>query len=405
MNFMKSGTSSQQTTYASEMVLMNLNDDCLIKIFRYLSVADIAKVSEVCKLFKDLALTAFKTEWKEKVVNILNSSKELRIESMRIIREYCSILKKIHIGFGDNKYNEIFFDVIFEKCTLNLIEIEFSGPGYLCYVDKILNKRNMCRINKKFKYLRSLKFDCSTKYIVERQCIEQKFSYLEQLSLSDPFKNRNIETFVNLNPQLKRLSAFHSTEVKNARELVRLIDQNLPFLEHLGLWIGGFMDEMEYKPLFLKNLRRLHISNYGKANNLPYLSISNEKVEEMEFLLSSCDYRLFDFICQYKEVKKLSLRSYISNAFNYRHLLKLSKNLPKLTEIEINGLYKSLSNAEIVRFVLDTKMLRKFVIIDYKRANIVEDMTDIQLRLTSQWIVAAHSSRDSLIIRKSANRT
>lgn len=384
----------------SEMMLLELNDDCLIKIFRNLSAADIAKVSEVCTLFKDLALTAFKTEWREKTVNLLNSSKELRTESIRILCRYSTLLQKVHIGFGDNKYNEVFLDIIFAKCTLNLIEIEFSGPGYMCYVDKILNKRNMCRFNKKFRYLRSLKFDCSTKYIVERQCIEQKFSYLEELNLSDPFKNRNIENFVYLNPQLRRLSAFHSTEVKKARDLVKMIDHNLPRLEQLGLWIGGFMDEMEYQPLFLKNLRQLHISNYGKANNLPYLSISNERVEDMEFLLSSCDYRLFDFICQYKEVRKLSLRSYITNAFNYRHLLKLSKHLPKLSEIQINGLYKSLSNAEIARFVLETKMLTKFVIIDYKRADILEDMKDIRMKLTSQWIVGAYSSTDTLIIRK-----
>ena len=382
---------------SSGVTLMDLNVYCQLKIFSYLSLTDAAKVSEVCRVFQDLAVEVAKKECKTKTVRLNNNSRNSKLESTAILRNFGSLLQKVHIVF-DKHGNDTFLDMIIEKCSSQLTHVLFSSTCFNVQLENTLSKESIGRFNAKFGNLKTLRFGKNTDDITDRECIEQHFPALEELSLFGyPFLSRNVEQFVKLNPQMKRLSSYQRIEVQSARNLLEIIDQQIPQLEQLGLWIHGYANETQYQPRFLKNLQRLNVRNYGNSNNLQHLSISNESVTEMECELGSYDETFIDFVCQYKELKKLAIRTYINSSFDSKFLQKLKKHLPKLVEIEICGFWKNLNHMDVVHFVHGTKQLVKFTMREALRKEILIDVNQIQKNLDSaQWTVVYHSSSRQL---------
>ena len=379
------------------MSLIDLNVDCILKIFRFLSLADVVRVSEVCQLFQDLAIETFKSKWKTKLVQLSNDSESSKLQSTAILRNFGSYLQKMHIVFHKHG-NATFFNLIIDKCSSQLTQVVFSSTCFNAEPEKILNENNMLRFNAKFVNVTSLRFGNNTDDITEPKCIEQPFPALQELSLFGyPFKNQNIQHFVQSNLHIKSLSALHCNNVTDAKKLIQFIDQQLPFLEMLGLWIHGYEDEIGHQPRFLKSLKRLHIHNYGNAANLQHLSISGESVEEMELELGSCDDLYIDFICQFKNLSKLRIGLYPDSVFDCKFLRQLSKFTSKLTVIEIGGFWKILNHTEIANFVNRLKQLCKFTLRGVQSADIYDDIKGIQKKLDStQWNVVYNSSQRNL---------
>lgn len=385
---------------SSQTKITDLNADCLLKIFRYLDVENMAIASDACQRFRESASEAFKYEWKGKTVWLSNQTREHRLESTAILRNFGSQLQKIHIVFGETRNLE-FLNMIIEKCSRSeLTEVDVSG--------QILSKANVCRLKNKFTNLRSLGFEITTRQTddsVELECIEQHFSNLDQLRLfGNPLKNLNVQQIMSLNPQVKSLSLLYRNHVENATNLLEWIDQYVPQLEQLELHgMSGSVDNIGYQPKFLKNLKRLKFFDFGCAMNMRHLSISNEKVEELELEEGTCDEHVVDFICQYKEVKKLAIR-YVDYQLDYKHLLKLGKHLPKLTELEISSSCSNLNHQAIIDLVLGSKQLVKLVIQDIKRKDVLADLMDLKGKLDpSKWSVDCCPSNKELIIRSTSN--
>ncbi len=99
--------------------LLDLNDDCLLKIFRILSLADVSRVAEVCHTFRDLATETFKYEWKNKTIRLSNKTKETKVESTAILRNFGTQIQKVQIVF-DQHVNDTFFNLIIDKCSVQL---------------------------------------------------------------------------------------------------------------------------------------------------------------------------------------------------------------------------------------------------------------------------------------------
>lgn len=250
-----------------------------------------------------------------------------------------------------------------------------------------------------------MRFENNVDDITEKECIEQHFPVLEELSLSGyPFVNQNIRRFVSSNPQIKSFSSFHCNNVHDAVGMIEVIDQHLPELEKLGLWMHGQTDAIQFRPRFLKALRHLKIHNYGNSANLQYLSISNEGVEEMELELGSCDEIVIDFICQYKALTKLAIRMNSHSPLDYKFLSNLEKHLPKLTEIEIFGYWRDLDHTDIVQFVHGSQQLVSFLIHVWQRKDILEDLNEIREKIDSAlWTVNCSGSTRQLHFTR-ANR-
>lgn len=385
--------STTQLNNGVSTTLIDLNMDCLLKIVRFLCLSDLAKVSEVCQLFQYLAVETFKYEWKNTTVRLSNDSNISKLESTAILRNFGSQLQNVSIVF-DIQGNDKFLNMIIDKCSPQLTQVDFSSTCFDVELKTVLSKENISRLNAKFVNLKRLRFKDNIEDITESECIEQHFPALEELSLIGyPFGNGNVQRFVEFNPQVKSLSFFHSNRVQAARSLIQIIDQRLPQLEKLGLWIDGHAAANDYRPRFLKNLKRLKVHDYEEATNIQHLSISSKRVEEMELELRFCSETLIDLICQYKELDKLSIRIFRDSPFDCKFLQKLNKHLPKLAEVSISGSWKNLDHNAIVRFVHGSKQLVKFIITDAQNKDILEDMNKIQKNLDSaQWTVAYKSS-------------
>ncbi|XP_037049506.1 uncharacterized protein LOC119083800 [Bradysia coprophila] len=385
--------------------LLDLNVHCLLTIFCKLDLPDLTRASSVSHRFQDLAAEAFKYEWKNQLIRVSNISQDMKLEATAVLRNFGNRLEKVEIAF-DKHGNDKFFKMFVDKCGSQLTKLNFSCSCLNVNLEKILNKENIRRCNEKFVNLKMMRFGDNIEHITQPECIEQHFPALEELNLNgSPFENQNIFQFVSYNPQIKNLSSFHYNNILDAADMIEVIDQQVPQLEVLGLWIHGQTDDSEYQPRFLKALKCLMIQNHGTTANLQRLSISTERLVEMELALSLCDKNSIDFICQHKELTKLTIYIYTDNLFVSKYLAQLKKHLPKLTQIEIFGFWSDLNHTDIVLFVHGCQQLVKFILRDNTRLNILEDVVQLHKKLEStQWTVRYIPSKRQLQFDQVCNK-
>lgn len=330
----------QRNSSGAAMSLTDLNVDCLLKIFRLLNVSDLARASHVCHKFMDVAVDAFQYEWKNEAIRLSNNSKQSKLESTAILRYFGCHLRKVQVVF-DEFGNDKLLNLIIDRCSSHLTEMDFDNA---CYRDpdpregKILSKVNLSRINAKFVNLKALRLKDNINQITERKCIEQHFPALEELSLFGlPFFSRNVARFVKLNPQVKRLFTYHYNGTADAAvSLIKFIDQQLPQLEGLGLDVQFIKFRTgDRQPRLLQGLRQLRIHSWFNATTMQHLPISNERVQELVVRIGSCSDAVVDFVCQHKELTKLTIHLRIDSKFDRRHLSQLKKRLPKLNDVTI----------------------------------------------------------------------
>lgn len=122
------------------MSLLEMNDDCLIEIFRRSSLEDLGIVWEICKRFQLLAVRAFTSAWKDVTITLRNFTAKDKLHALRILRQFGNKLQKVNIEFCIDG-NEDFLNFIIDKCGLNLTEVKFSHYESDGRLDKFLNKK------------------------------------------------------------------------------------------------------------------------------------------------------------------------------------------------------------------------------------------------------------------------
>lgn len=390
---------------AKTMNLIALNDDCLLSVFSNLDENDLASVSDVCKRFQQQAALTFSRKFKNEHIFLRNLTPKRRSEASRILRVFGHLMQKAYLVF-EYKKNDLFFNHVIEKCGSNLIDIKFSCTA--SWTTKHKKSENVLKndILMKFQNLKRLSIDVAAN--VDPECIEEKFPALEHLSLDcGSFENANLRIFVKLNPQLKSLELTHDPDgIQIRRTFLAFIDRNLPYLEHFGLsgspgW--SLEENLPSEPLFFKNLKSLFIKDSrGRAKFFPYLAISNIKIEEMEFHVYRCDVRLVDQICQYQQLKKLTFYCDEDSGMDSSDLDKFSEKLVHLTEVELSGYYDDLYEDAVVKFVKNSKHLRRFFLQDFgKGYDMMEYSENVKDKFSaSEWKVICRPEDFCLEIRK-----
>lgn len=385
---------TELNTDVSQTMFMDLNEDCLDKIFRYLSIRDLGSIAETCKWFQELAIKTFKCIWKNEVATLHNNSTKDKLDSLRILRQFGDLLLKVNIDFGGNRRNTEFLDIIMDKGSVKLLEIEFSGFTASDRLDKVLSKRNLYRINAHFNNMISLRFGLLSDNLIVPNCIQQAFSNLQHLSLQHPFNNRHLASFIRFNPQLRSLEFGHDYSFVD-RDLMNLINRLLPNLEELKFMeVKKHLSTTAYQPLFLKNLKRLLIRDMKNGKFLPNLSISNKKVEELDIEVFSCNDKLIDTVCQYKAVQKLTLNC-LTNNFRGTNLMKFSEHLPQLTELELRGYNESLPMENILQFIQEAANLTTLSLLQF-----TIDVEEIKEKLDPDHWNVSQSHQQLLICKK-----
>lgn len=373
--------------------ILDLNSDCLLHILRCLKVDDLAVASDTCRQFRDIGREAFKFEWKNRMIHLSAITKDTRIASTAVLRNFGNQLQRILIYFGE-KWNDYFFGMIIEKCSgVHLNEVQISH--------KVIGQDNVNRFKNKFTTLKSLGLG-STSWADSDP--DEYFPTLEAVTFIDtPVEDQRDLQFIIMHPQLKRLSLEYTIRLHKAKSLFKLIDQHLPQLEELEVGcLAGPTSDIKYRPEFFKNLKRLSFLN-GIAVEMRYLSISNEKVEELAVKSGTYNHEMADLICQYKEVKKLTIQ-YVDYLSDYKDLLILNEHLPKLSELEITIHSRNLNHQEIAKFVLGSKQLMILTIEVYPLENILGFKNDLQSKLDiTKWVVDCYLSSIRFVIIVSRN--
>lgn len=142
-------TTAPQQNMVAPTLLHDVNIDCLLEIFRMLSLADLTTVTGVCRKFRDLAVDAFKYEWENKTIRLSNNSRSSKLLTTGILRNFGSQLRTVQIVF-DKHGNDKFFKLIIDKCGSQLKQVDFSSTCFNVEIERVLSKENIKRFNEKF---------------------------------------------------------------------------------------------------------------------------------------------------------------------------------------------------------------------------------------------------------------
>lgn len=342
--------------------LMEMDNNSLIELFQQLTLLDLLMVSEVCKMFQELACRAFSANWKDAEFTLRNVTVNDRLGSLRFLRQFGSVVRKLNIEFGDDR-NEEFFYIILYKC-LNLTEIKFSHRITDAEVQKrFLNKENFSQLNAKFQNLKIIHFDTSSAKLVNPNCIEQSFSNLEYCYYSslNLFNDQHLRNFINCNRQVKNILLKHEGNNQITRNLMKFIDRKLFRVEELELTFNEYHRMVEYEPVFLKKIKRVIITDMTPWCLTGLYYLSNTNVEEAFFFFRCWDDTVIHLICTLKQLKSLKLLCF-DMCLSGGSLRMLSKKLPNLTNIvlTIGDRTDCLDIGDIVQFVKKSKQLKEF---------------------------------------------
>lgn len=335
--------------------ILELNDDCLLTIFRYLCIAEMAVASDACKRFRDIAIDAYKLESRRKPVSLRNNKKEKRLEASAILRHFGPQLQRISVDFGE-KGNHYFFEMIIEKCcSERLTEVDLSS--------EIVSRESVYLFKNKFKNIRLFGMDNVAPNSAQLDCFEEHFPAMQHLRVyGKTYANRSLIRFLTVNPQIKHLSLLYRNDIENAQILLPQIAQQLPDLEELELeWMPGVAEPVAFEPKIFHALKQLRIYNFGRGMNMQSLGISNVSVEEMELRDGSLDNGVMDFISNYQELKKLNIQK-VDYPVDYYEMAKMAAKLPKLTEFAIFSFLPNMNRDKIADFVLNGESLTSVAI-------------------------------------------
>lgn len=397
MNLNEDCPMTQTMAQLSLTTVQDLNNDCLLRIFRHLNIEDLVMASDTCQRFQKCSFDAYKMEWRSHSIWLRNDTRDNQLASTAILHHFGNILKNIFVDFGGWK-DDHFFEMIIEKCSRKqLTELELSGA--------IFNRETIRRFADKFSNLKCLSIVNMMDDPYHLNHFAEHFPKLQHLKLEAySFDNGSVEQFIRLNPQIKCLSLLYHNHVENVRTVLESIDRHVTKLERLEFnWMRGVVQETEYRSLLFTNLKELRFNHFDNAANMQHLSIANDNLEILELELGTCDMDVINFICNYKQLKHLSIQR-INYPFDYRDLLKLNEFLTKLKTLEISTVLGNINrqpSLPIIEFVLASKQLTMLTISDEGLREFSGIAKRVQMELgTNNWRVEYTPSKNEISVRK-----
>lgn len=418
---------NQDTVQTSGATIMDLNDDCLIDIFKRLPVRDLCSVAEVNTRFKQDAKYVFSALYKRfhTLVLVLQSAKgryEITLNEMRsILKNFGSLIIDLDVSKMSFKstHNNRILDLIIKYCAGALKELTlewFSIKGNILQklrpIFESLEKLSLdnCEINnsigsllKNCKELKKLKV-CNQDYI-DRNCnfIEQQFPQLESICFKsvDMIKESNLLALFTKNPNIKKIKIIRCEYITD--KLFKLVADNLKDLEKLTVSLTNYSSSFTQNLEPIKNLENLkklqlkcgHRSISTIISNLE----SNDNLTHLVLGKTIADEQLIDSLCAMPNLSVLKLVA-VQN-FKESYLKEIGKNMCDLTELELTDC-RGVSNDAIIKLVNQTKQLQTLSVHEVE-VNVDETLYNrlleiVQARLNKTKLVV---SSDTVSIPKS----
>lgn len=370
-------------TSANATTILELNNDCLLEVFKHLDLLSLCTVADVCNRFRqnakvcfqhskkrDLNLTNdFKSDGDPMPKFILKSSKILRHFAAYLIRlEFDSIMarhwKKKHKTICRRKILEL----VIRYCSRTLTELSFlqivvedEMVGEMRPLLERLEKLSIrfCIIGQAFldslplwspelRELELLLF-CPWEGPVLRYDVLKSHKKLMKISLNHAhhIQNDDIEEMLKCNPQITKIQLVTCRGINH--QIFRSIAYhalNVEILVFRGISLGRedaqYFAEMKnlksltfdftHSPL----LNILYAFQQIVAANIPLKNLCLQEMRDSDNIIMSM---VIDEILKLKELEELTVKN--SQGLTEYHVNKFSKYLPKLRDLRITLYFRS----------------------------------------------------------------
>lgn len=342
-NRLRSSEKSKQTTK-----IIDLNDDCLVKIFEHLELKDLYMLSIASEWLRPAAADVYVRKFGTKPVQIRGcSDPEMDFDGLSP-RENNSNIDIFSLRMC-LQYLRFFGSSI----SSLLIDYDESMSKRFQYVDKYVNK--YCADS-----LIEISFLFMTNTIIEP--FEKQFVSVESLKIYSCELAKNLPSFAEWFPNVRRLELIY-THVNS-----RHIEVTFRHLEHLSIRVDGHAC---FTP---EDAKRLLRSN-RHLRSLKLASMNEEKTNINTLL---------DIIKDNSSITKLVLTTCLNNSIqmNSSNLQVLVHNHPSLVELELPNCEMSSDN--VAALIVQLNFLKKFCFRCWNARN----YSKIVSKLDSEWHVS-----------------
>lgn len=390
----------------------DLCSNCLLSVFQYLSVTDLANLSEANitgKLgkrnyndrYKQCIVKAFKVNVKmNKMKTFVHVDVRYAVDDMKMLRNFGSEIEHLVISYWpiNRRYEHSLEDLISRNCwkTLPYIEFErfdidamnqlqrsFMNVQLAEFRDGHLGS-TLGQLKKWFPNVVDLRF--TDTYVFDTKCIHEHFPQLTSIAVWNDllvratggkmiFTNSDLKVFILLNPQLKALSIRHDNvdETESGGnaiiidwEFVTFINENLR-LEKLELNLEKFRFDRKWKStITIDSLTALHV-HCENGDCLDKYKIATPNLNKLKLNVEFGDDKrvnyeaIATFVIQTQPTLLEINAEYQKFAVDNVQVLKMTRMLPSLQEIVIKCLWIDALPDAILNLLVNSCSLNKLV--------------------------------------------
>lgn len=384
--------------------ILDLNDDCIDKVFGYLSYDDVLSACQVCVRFEDRARDVFKRERH----NIEMFSVKAN-ESIHLLRHIGPALSKLELFFGEDVIkNQQTIDTVTKCCVENLTEITLHcltkrNKLRKSFVHVTKLTLSFCDLVGRFKLVKWFpNLTCLTYHYTKnlKKFMKQNIPTMHTLNINYVTTHQETIVMLTSNPQIKSLSLnFVSCGgLVIQHSLLTAIDKALPELQTLHLIIDRVHHfEMADLPQYFRHLRALKIENYAdypNTNLINHLTISHTNLEclQLRFSDTAGDSHSYSCITKYKNLRLLQVMP-VRRSLNVDVILMLIHQLPRLEKIEQTADFANIvpwNTDDVARFLRSSNQLMELTFVFVHEAQSKFDRTLNFVRtqfIGSKWMV------------------
>lgn len=363
-NTMQNDSSIESESDVAEcrlMQMLDLNDDCLYEILKFLNCIDLSSTDQTCQRMRQISKNVFRKQHTS--INLTDTTladySNVGTDALTLLQ-----IRNLFVSFGPQiqklKIGSMSFKAGNRSRVLDLMIRHCTSLKHLCltgffFKENFYRIRNvffsnleelslsLCELNDSIRriflqcdQLRKLTIQSDSK--LTGSCLNVRFSRLESISLvmNSDIQTRHLYTFFEMNRQLKYVKLIHCGGCI-FDEIFTVISNNLPLLESLIIEVDFFQNFNKNLANLLKldHLRELQLnaSMYSIASFIEQLA-AKDKIEILHLSDGLLNDNLIDAIIKCKRLTSLKLCSMPS--VNNRFLIELAKNLPKLNDFHIS---------------------------------------------------------------------
>lgn len=332
-----------------------LIDDCLQKVFTFLTVNDLANVAQTCVRFNQQAKQTFASKFKHFV---LSTKRKFLADRSHLFMDFGSLLQSLEIS--DCRLDESLLKIISRECVqlkaLSLRNISGDWEDWIVepWPFTKLEEIKMENINTfNGDYLDDLwcpiwKHCLALKKLHLKDCclvygqINQKFPKLEEVYISESsFKKGDLKSFIMMNDTVLKLSIEKLNRRFRSSIVLDTIGEtmkNLQFLE-----FHPKIDDLEDFDTYAQQLTnlssltvlKLNFNGLSIAPLTQALASKQIPIEHFAIRSGKIDENGIKSVTQLERLTVLEL--YKASNLTNEHLIAIAKGLPKIREFHLQG--------------------------------------------------------------------